>query len=81
MEYDVVPIIYGDADYANVLPPDSYINVMDFGSPEDLADYLWNLSHDSERYLSFSSGKIITRSRLIRRIIRSASFAGSCTKR
>ncbi|XP_015588970.1 alpha-(1,3)-fucosyltransferase C-like [Cephus cinctus] len=53
LEYDVVPIVYGAVDYAGVLPPHSYIDIMDFKSPKTLASFLWELSYDSERYLEY----------------------------
>ena len=36
----MIPIVLGGADYADRLPKKSYINVADFESPEELAEYL-----------------------------------------
>ena len=38
--YDVIPVVMGNVDYSNLLPHDSFIDVRDFGSPKQLADYL-----------------------------------------
>jgi len=45
--YDVVPIVYGGADYSQFAPPGSYIDIRDFPSPESLARYL-NLLNDND---------------------------------
>ncbi|XP_046472919.1 alpha-(1,3)-fucosyltransferase C-like [Neodiprion pinetum] len=57
LRYNVVPVVYGAADYASVLPPGSYIDIQDFSSPEALADYLWVVSQNPERYLNFFKWK------------------------
>ncbi|XP_010178332.1 PREDICTED: galactoside 3(4)-L-fucosyltransferase-like [Mesitornis unicolor] len=47
-----VPIVLGPPreNYERFLPPDSFIHVDDFASAGDLAQYLWELSKDTERY-------------------------------
>ncbi|XP_009984387.1 PREDICTED: galactoside 3(4)-L-fucosyltransferase-like [Tauraco erythrolophus] len=47
-----VPVVLGPPreNYELFLPPDSFIHVDDFASPADLAQYLQELSKDSERY-------------------------------
>lgn len=57
LEYDVIPIVYGAADYDSFLPPNSYINVMDFPSIQVLAEFLVELSNDEERYLTYFKWK------------------------
>lgn len=39
MNHDLVPIVYGGANYSQLAPPHSYINALDY-TPEKLADYL-----------------------------------------
>jgi alpha-1,3-fucosyltransferase len=53
MAYDTVPVVYGGSDYSFYLPAGSYINAMDFDSPQSLANYLKKLMADDELYLSY----------------------------
>jgi len=55
--YNVVPIVYGGANYSQFAPPNSYVNALDFESPKELAAYLKYLSQDLQRYLSFLQWK------------------------
>ena len=41
MVYTIIPVVYGWADYSQVAPPHSVIDVRDFKSPKDLAKYLY----------------------------------------
>ena len=50
---DIVPVVYGGADYRSMFPNHSYINVEDFKSPKQLADYLLKLANDTEEYRSY----------------------------
>jgi len=48
-----VPVVLGgksQRDYLKFLPPHSYINVEDFESPKDLAEYLKFLDEDAKEY-------------------------------
>ena len=49
-EADVVPIVFGAANYVSILPPNSYIDVRDFSSPEALASHLRQLGEHQEMY-------------------------------
>jgi alpha-1,3-fucosyltransferase len=53
LAYDTVPVVYGGSDYSLFFPAGSYINAMDFDSPESLANYLKKLMTDDELYLSY----------------------------
>ncbi|KAI9562685.1 hypothetical protein GHT06_010139 [Daphnia sinensis] len=55
LQYNAVPVVYGGADYSMYLPAGSYVNAMDFNSPERLANYLNKLMKDDELYSTFSS--------------------------
>ncbi|XP_015588972.1 alpha-(1,3)-fucosyltransferase C isoform X1 [Cephus cinctus] len=57
LEYNVIPVVYGSADYSTFLPPDSYINARDFASLEELAKFLKALVKDTQRYLSYFKWK------------------------
>ncbi len=51
----MVPIVFGayKEDYFNTLPPQSYINVDDFRSIAELADYLIYLDRNDTAYAAF----------------------------
>ena len=40
LHINVVPIVLGNASYSEIIPPHSYIDVLDFPSPRHLADYI-----------------------------------------
>jgi len=48
--FNLVPIVYGLGSYDTVAPPHSYINVFDFDSVRDLADYLLYLDGNDTAY-------------------------------
>ena len=51
--YGMVPIVLGDVDYVSHLPPNSFIDIRDFASPKDLANYLIKVDNDDELYNSY----------------------------
>ncbi len=53
MEHDTVPVVYGGSNYSFYLPEGSYINVRDYNSPKELANYLKKLMTDDKLYLSY----------------------------
>lgn len=57
LEAGAVPIVYGGADYSAYAPPHSYINAIDFQSPEALADYLIILDKNPALYLKYFEWK------------------------
>ena len=41
MFHDILPIVYGGADYSEIAPPKSYVNVLpEYENPKDLASLL-----------------------------------------
>lgn len=54
---NVVPLVYGGADYAQYAPPNSYVNVADFKTPKDLAEYLILLQNNDALYDKFFDWK------------------------
>ncbi len=54
---DVVPIVYGGADYTEYAPPHSFINIADFKSPKDLAEYLTLLDKNDALYNAYFQWK------------------------
>ena len=57
MEANVVPIVYGGADYSVYAPPHSYINAADFSSPTALGDYLRLLDKNDGLYVKYFDWK------------------------
>ncbi|XP_078701829.1 alpha-(1,3)-fucosyltransferase 7-like [Branchiostoma floridae x Branchiostoma belcheri] len=56
---DIVPVVLGapKGDYERFAPPNSYIHVDDFGSPEELANYLKYLDQNDEEYNQYFAWK------------------------
>ena len=52
-----VPVVFGSADYEKVAPPYSYINSLEYKSPEDLAKYLLFLSENHQEYRKYFEWK------------------------
>ena len=50
LQRNVVPVVFGGADYASLAPPHSYINALDFDSPEKLAEALILVASDRKLY-------------------------------
>jgi alpha-1,3-fucosyltransferase len=55
--YDAVPIVMGGANYSKFAPQYSYINVRDFGSPKDLAEYILLLDKNDYLYSRYFEWK------------------------
>ena len=53
MDYNIIPIVLGGADYSQLLPPKSYINVLDFETSAQLGQYLISLAKDPDEYNSY----------------------------
>ncbi|XP_014205411.1 alpha-(1,3)-fucosyltransferase C isoform X2 [Copidosoma floridanum] len=53
LNHSVVPVVYGGANYSRFAPPNSYINALDFDSPQELAKYLILLSKDVRAYKKY----------------------------
>ncbi len=49
MDHNIVPVVYGGANYSQIAPPHSYINALDF-TPAQLADYLKMLDANDMLY-------------------------------
>ena len=49
-DYDVVPVVYGFGHENLGIPPDAYINLLNFESLKDLADYLMYLDSNDTAY-------------------------------
>jgi len=57
LQQDVVPVVFGSADYQAIAPNNSYINALAFSSPAKLAEYLHLLDGNEELYLDYLEWK------------------------
>ena len=57
LQYYVVPVVLGAANYSQMAPPHSYINALDFQAPKQLAKYLIDLSKNKTEYLKYFQWK------------------------
>ncbi len=57
MNLPIVPIVMGSGDYAKMAPAKSYIDVNDFASAKELANYLLYLDDNNLAYLSHFNWK------------------------
>lgn len=77
----LVVIVMGGTNYSQVAPPHSYINVMDYASPRELANYLLELDRNDSLYLSYFWWKQYYRTRMIsEKLVRAQSFCQLCDK-
>ena len=53
LQTDMIPVVMGGADYASRAPPHSYIDVLRFKGPEELADYLQKLDSNDRLYAEY----------------------------
>ncbi|QQP36020.1 Alpha-1_3-fucosyltransferase, partial [Caligus rogercresseyi] len=66
MQYDVVPVVYGLANYSALAPPHSFIDIRDFKSPKALGEYLTYLDKNDEEYLKYFKWRVNYRVRDLR---------------
>jgi hypothetical protein len=50
LNFDIVPVVLGLGNYTKFIPKSGYINVLDFASVKDLADYLLYLDKHPMEY-------------------------------
>jgi len=74
LNYDMVPVVYGGANYSAISPPGSFIDTQDFQSPKALATYLTYLDKNPEEYAKYLSWKESYR------ILPSDGWCSLCTK-
>uniref|UniRef100_A0A182W662 Fucosyltransferase n=1 Tax=Anopheles minimus TaxID=112268 RepID=A0A182W662_9DIPT len=53
LEHNIVPIVFGGADYDRFMPPGSYINVQDYETVDKLVDYLQHLVNNPSEYVKY----------------------------
>ncbi len=57
LQLDVVPVVFGAADYRSIAPIHSYIDALAFNSPAKLAEYLILLNGNDELYMDYLEWK------------------------
>lgn len=57
LKFNVIPVVMGKLDYESWIPRSGYINVVDFKTHEDLANYLKKLSEDKAAYNKYFEWK------------------------
>ena len=55
--YDIIPIVYGGANYSTMAPPNSVIDIKDHPNPADMAKYLKSLGQNGKRYSEYLAWK------------------------
>ncbi|KAH8394478.1 hypothetical protein KR222_011369, partial [Zaprionus bogoriensis] len=53
LQRNIVPVVFGGANYTRFLPPHSYINAERFASVEQLAEHLRHVASDVDEYASY----------------------------
>ncbi|KAF8787092.1 alpha-(1,3)-fucosyltransferase C-like [Argiope bruennichi] len=53
LNYDIIPVVFGGADYDKFVPPNSYIDALSFQSPKHLALFLSGVGNDFELYSNY----------------------------
>ncbi|XP_037285973.2 alpha-(1,3)-fucosyltransferase C [Rhipicephalus microplus] len=57
LQYDIVPVVLGGANYSEIAPHRSYIDALSFQSPKHLAKYLVRLSKNYTEYSTYFTWK------------------------
>ncbi|XP_015904176.1 glycoprotein 3-alpha-L-fucosyltransferase A-like [Parasteatoda tepidariorum] len=55
--YDIIPVVFGGANYSSIVPLNSYIDATEFPQPKMLAETLLNLASSDEKYLEYLKRK------------------------
>lgn len=53
LKLNIIPVVYGGANYSKFAPPLSYIDANEFDTTEELADYLNFLSDHPKEYIKY----------------------------
>ena len=57
LNFGILPIVLGGANYSEIAPPNSYINVEDFSNPSQLAEHLQYLVKNHTAYEDYFQWK------------------------
>ncbi|KAL7642737.1 UNVERIFIED_CONTAM: hypothetical protein RMT77_007302 [Armadillidium vulgare] len=81
LSYNIIPVVRGGANYASLAPPHSYIDVDDFKTPKELANYLLYLDENDtayEEYFMWKETYIVINS--LSWLYRATGFCDLCEK-
>ena len=53
LPYNVIPVVFNGANMSAIAPPHSYINVEDFTSVDQLAEYLLKVARNDTLFASY----------------------------
>lgn len=53
LKYNIVPVVFGGANYERIAPPGSYIDALNFKSPKHLAFFLSGVGRNFKLYSSY----------------------------
>lgn len=57
LKYNVIPVVFGNANYENIAPKKSVIDIKDVSTPKLLAEFLIRLSSNLSEYLEYFEWK------------------------
>ncbi|CAF0874778.1 unnamed protein product [Brachionus calyciflorus] len=57
LKYDIIPVVLGGGNHSFFIPKSGFINVLDYKSPKNLADYLIYLDSNKTAYNSYFKWK------------------------
>jgi alpha-1,3-fucosyltransferase len=57
LRYEIIPIVYGRANYTSLGPSGAFIDILNYRSPKDLADYLHYLAKNETAYSEYFQWK------------------------
>ncbi|KAH7956853.1 alpha-(1,3)-fucosyltransferase C [Rhipicephalus sanguineus] len=57
LKHDIVPVVFGGANYTRIAPHGAYIDALSFESPKHLAEYLVRLSKNYTEYATYFTWK------------------------
>lgn len=58
LRHDIVPGVFGEANYNKIAAPGSYINALVFGSPRELAEHLKDVAANVTVYKTYLTWKM-----------------------
>ena len=53
LKLNTIPVVFGGADYADIFPPQSYIDALQFEDPASLARHLYSLLQSPSQFSSY----------------------------